>query len=77
MLSAFDLGLGTREMILALRRSAIDFVTNVFPGLVAGNRFRALLSAQAAAVSMDGFLFSFRRTGREVFLQRIFCKKTE
>ena len=58
-LSALDLCSGSIGVVLALRWTRIDFVTNAFAGFVYSYRFRTLFGSEITAVSVDNLLLVF------------------
>ena len=55
-LSALDLCSGSIGVVLALRWTTIDFVTNSLSGLITGNALGAFLCSEIAAVSVCNLL---------------------
>ena len=67
MLSALDLCSGSIGVVLALRWTTIDFVTNSLSGLITGNDLGAFLCSEIAAVSVYNLLLSDQK----------FCRHTD
>lgn len=57
-LSALDLCSGSIGVVLTLRWTTIDFVTNSLSGLITGNGLGAFLCSEIAAVSVYNLLLS-------------------
>ena len=66
-LSALDLCSGSIGVVLALRWTTIDFVTNSLSGLITGNGLGAFLCSEIAAVSVYNLLLSGQK----------FCRHTD
>ena len=66
-LPALDLCSGSIGVVLALRWTTIDFVTNAFAGFVCSYRFRTLFGSEITAVSVDNLLLSGQK----------FCRHTD
>ena len=67
VLSALDLCSGSIGVVLALRWTTIDFVTNSLSGLITGNDLGAFLCSEIAAVSVYNLLLSGQK----------FCRHTD
>ena len=61
MLTAFDLCLGARGVLLTLAGTAIDFVVDRLTGLVLLQRSWSFLRSEIAAVPIDLFLISGKK----------------
>ena len=66
-LPALDLCSGSIGVVLALRWTTIDFVTNAFAVFVCSYRFRTLFGSEITAVSVDNLLLSGQK----------FCRHTD
>ena len=57
-LSALDLCSGSIGVVLTLRGTTIDFITNALTGFVPFYRLRALFGSEIAAIPVDNLLLS-------------------
>lgn len=57
MFAAFDLGLGTGRLFLALRWSAVGFIFDLFPPGISDNGIIPFFGAEISAVPINSIFF--------------------